>query len=346
MLAHPHRYEIRAALPSDGDAVLSLAQHLNSVNLPADSAAVDGLLRHSAESFDGTKLPAPKRKYVFLLYDNEQQRVVGTSTIVAQLGRRDAPYIYFDVFSEEKYSRDLNLHFEHQALRIGFSYDGPTELGGLVVDPQYRRAPERLGLCISYVRFLFIAARRAAFKEQLLAELLPPLEADGTSHLWNALGRRFTNMSYREADRLSHENKDFIRDLFPSAPVYTSLLDEAAQSVIGQVGEQTRGVEKMLRRVGFYYGSRVDPFDGGPHFFADTSQVTLVQRYRALPTYSTSDEPLTPAILARFYDGPPYFQALLTGVRFAEERLQARPEALTRLGVESGEVLHAIPTLP
>ncbi|MEN9578117.1 MAG: hypothetical protein RJA70_1126 [Pseudomonadota bacterium] len=338
------RYEIRAALPSDHDALLALAQHLNSVNLPADSAAVSRLLQRSAESFQGDALPEPKRKYVFLLYDNQERRAVGTSTIVAQLGSRDAPYIYFDVFTEEKYSRDLNLHFEHEALRIGFSYDGPTELGGLVVDPAYRRAPERLGLCISYVRFLFIAARRAAFQEQLLAELLPPLEADGTSHLWNALGRRFTNMSYREADRLSHENKDFIRDLFPSAPVYASLLDEAARSVIGQVGEQTRGVEKMLRRVGFYYGNRVDPFDGGPHFFAETGQVTLVQRYRALPVQAVSEPPQSRGLVARFYDESPYFRALPADLYMGEEQLGVSADVLSALDVQSGDVLHAIPT--
>ena len=48
--------------------------------------------------------------------------------------------------------------------------------------------------------------------------------------------------------------------------------------VIGKVGPQTRGVEKMLRRIGFRYAERVDPFDGGPHFTAPTDEVLLVQR--------------------------------------------------------------------
>ena len=34
--------------------------------------------------------------------------------------------------------------------------------------------------------------------------------------------------------------------------------------MIGEVGAQTRGVEKLLRRIGFRYAERVDPFDGGP----------------------------------------------------------------------------------
>jgi len=123
-----------------------------------------------------------------LIRDRELGEAVGTSMIVAQLGRRDAPYIYLDVSTEEKYSSSTDLHFHHTVLRIGFSYDGPTELGGLVVHPDHRHAHEKLGLLISYVRFLFIAMHRELFKTELLAELMPPLEPDGTSHLWRLSG--------------------------------------------------------------------------------------------------------------------------------------------------------------
>jgi arginine N-succinyltransferase len=126
---------------------------------------------------------------------------------------------------------------------------------------------------------LFIAMHREDFRDELIAELLPPLEPDGTSHLWEAYGRKFTGLSYREADRLSRSNKEFVRGLFP-AEIYASLLPEDAQQVIGEVGAETRGVEKMLRRIGFEYAERVDPFDGGPHFAAATDRVTLVAASR------------------------------------------------------------------
>ena len=79
----------------------------------------------------------------------------------------------------------------------------------------------------------------------------------------------------------------FIRDLFPRGEVYASLLSKEAQDVIGKVGAQTRGVERMLRRVGFRYAERIDPFDGGPHFVANADEVTL-----------RSALPLTPSIVA------------------------------------------------
>src|SRR5580693_8460751 len=276
-------YEIRGALPADEDQLLEVAAHLNTVNLPADRAEIRAILEHSQKSFTGAVKDPRRREYVFVVVELGQNRIVGTSMIIGQLGRRDCPYIYVDVFEEERYSGTLDKHFRHVVLKIGYSYSGPTEIGGLIVEPDSRKRPERFGIAISYVRFLFIKMHRDWFRDELLAELLPPLEPDGTSHLWNAVGRKFTEMTYAEADRLSKKNKEFVRALFPEGPIYATLLPESAQDVIGKVGAQTRGVERMLRRIGFRYAWRVDPFDGGPHFTAPTDEITLVRASHLAP---------------------------------------------------------------
>ncbi len=338
------RYEIRGATPEDEGPLLGLARNLNTVNLPNDREHVRRLLLHSAKSFAGDM--APKlRKYVFVLWDLETRTAAGTSMIVAQLGRRGAPYIYFDVLGEEKYAASVDKHFHQRLLRIGFSYDGPTELGGLVVAPEYRKAPERLGLLISYVRFLFIAAHRSFFRDQLLAELLPPLEADGTSHLWEAIGRHFTDMSYREADLLSSENKDFVRDLFPRDAIYVTLLARDAQNVIGQVGAQTKGVEKILRRIGFEYADRVDPFDGGPHFIAATDTVVPVIGTRSLPLGdpSPSSERGARCLVARDLSGAPFFRAVESRGVVVDGSLRLPAEIASELGVTAGDAVYFLP---
>jgi arginine N-succinyltransferase len=258
------RYEIRAAGTADQDLLYGLARFLNTVNLPDDRAAIARILELSERS----------------LHDRQEEKAIGTSMIIAQLGRPGEPYIYLDVDREERYSATLRKHFVHQVLSVRYVYDGPTEIGGLVVHPAYRNAPEKLGSLISFVRFLFIAQARQDFQAELLAELLPPLEPDGTSHLWEALGRHFTGMSYSEADVLSKRNKEFIRGLFPQGEIYASLLPPRAQAVIGAVGKETKGVEKMLQRIGFRYAQRVDPFDGGPHFVAGTDEVIPVRLTR------------------------------------------------------------------
>ena len=336
------RHEIRGALQSDEDAVCELARHLNSVNLPNDRDHVRRLLEHSEKSFRG-ELPERRRKFVFLICERSTGEALGTSTIIAQLGRRDAPYIYLDVIDEEKYSHTVDRHFRHTVLRIGFSYDGPTELGGLVVAPAHRRAPERLGQLISYVRFLYIAEHRALFREQLLAELLPPLEPDGTSHLWEAFGRRFTGMSYAEADLLSSENKSFIRDLFPSGNVYASLLSPEARSVIGKVGAQTRGVEKMLRRVGFRYAKRIDPFDGGPHFIAPLEEISLIGDTRRLPLRVGTPAGAAPrSLVARSLSEAPFFRAIAVPAATNEAAVTIAAEAASALAAKDGDELSVL----
>jgi arginine N-succinyltransferase len=339
------RSEIRGATRADEEDLLSLARHLNSVNLPHDRPHVQRLLEQSERSFSGDIKDVRKRKYVFLLRDLETGHAVGTSMIVAQLGRRDAPYIYFDVITEEKYHAALDRHFQHTVLHLGFSYQGPTELGGLVVLPEHRGAIDRHGLLISYVRFLFIAMHRELFQGELLAELLPPLEADGTSHLWEALGRRFTGMSYGEADLLSSTDKSFIRDLFPSGGIYASLLSVEAQSVIGKVGTRTRGVEKMLRRIGFRYAERIDPFDGGPHFLAAADDVTLLRNARvARIGRAAGVRPAGRALLARDLMEPPYFRAVTCDVQTLDEtHVAVASQVQAELGLAENDLAYVLP---
>ena len=302
------RYEIRAASVEHLEDLSQLARHLNTVNLPDDPGAIRHLLETSERSFSGDIRDPRKREYVFVLWDREERRAVGTSMIVAQLGRRGVPYIYLEVREEEKYSATLDRHYVHRVLTTRYSYDGPTELGGLVMHPESRRSPERLGSLISYVRFLFIAMHRADFREQVLAELLPPFEPDGSSLLWEAYGHRFTGLSYRQADQLSRSNKEFVRSLFPDE-IYATLLSPEAQRVIGAVGAETQGVEKMLRRVGFEYAQRVDPFDGGPHFTCPTDKVTLIAAAKRYEPGLTWDEPLQ-GLVGRSYTQRPYFVAV------------------------------------
>jgi arginine N-succinyltransferase len=316
------RFEIRTALPGDEQGLLRIARHLNSVNLPDDEPSIHDIVELSFKSFSGEIQNLRKRQYVFVLVDRKpddgsHERIVGTSMIIAQLGQRGAPYSYFDVLDEEKYSATIDKHFHHTVLRIGYSYNGPTEIGGLVLDPAYRKSTERLGTMISYIRFLYLAMHRELFQDEVLAELMPPLEPDGTSHLWEALGRRFTGMSYAEADLLSKKNKEFIKGLFPEGTIYATLLSDEAQKVIGKTGAQTRGVEKLLLRIGFRYAHRVDPFDGGPHYTARMDEITLVEetlRRRA-------DRPVTPqptdmkALCAVEMSEPPFVRAVVAQVR-------------------------------
>ena len=262
--------------------------------------------------------------------------------IYAQHGTKRAPHIFFRVEADERYSVTLDKHMAHQTLRIGYNYSGPTEIGGLILLPEYRRNTDGLGKALSYVRFLFMRMHREMFRNQVLSELLPPLEADGTSKLWEALGRKFTGLSYQEADLVSKDNKEFHPRVVPRrsdprrAPSRTTCSRSSARS-----GPETRPVEAMLRKIGFDYAEQIDPFDGGPHFVANTDQITIVRDSAEVEvkTVDAADTERPWAVLA-VHGGThrPPFRAISTRVIPMENGgLGITAEARQRLGVEDGQ---------
>jgi arginine N-succinyltransferase len=261
--------------------------------------------------------------------------------IFAQHGTRRAPHIFFRVEKDERYSVTLDRYFVHTALRIGYNYDGPTEIGGLIVLPEYRETPEALGKSLSYVRFLFMRMHRDWFRDQVLSELLPPLEPDGTSKLWEHLGRHFTGLGYQEADLLSKDNKEFIHALFPADPIHTELFPDDVRAVIGVVGPETRAVEKMLRRVGFTYANQIDPFDGGPHFTARTDDISIVRDAREVKVVAAEDadgERPWCVLAVERHGQRPQFRA--TGARVVPLEggtIGVTADIRRRLGVEAGD---------
>jgi arginine N-succinyltransferase len=337
---------VRAVEAGDLPAVVSVAQHLDSVNLPNDPGRLAQMIDVSERSFAG-QLPPAKHELLFVVVERDEagrEQVIGSSMIFAQHGSRQAPHVFFDVRDEERYSESLDRHFRHTVLRIGYNYRGLTEVGGLVLLPRYRGNPAQLGKLLAYVRFLYVALHRDSFCDEVVAELMPPLEPDGRSLLWEAVGRHFTGLSYQEADRLSRENKEFIRTLFPQDPIYGSLLPPAAQALIGQVGPTSKPVERLLRRIGFSYAQRIDPFDGGPHFHARTDDITLVKTARRLRV-SAADRSAaaTDAFVAREAPEPPFFRAVRAPVRLGDGTAALPEDVATFLGVKGDDLVGLTP---
>ena len=331
-------FRIRQAYREDVEQVLAVAEHLDTVNLPHDRKVIEGILDRAERSFTG-ELPPGDREFVFVLEDLAKARIIGTSMIYAQHGTKRAPHIFFRVENDERYSVTLDRYFVHQTLRIGYNYNGPTEIGGLILLPEYRRNVYALGKALSYVRFLFIRMHRPIFRDHVLSELLPPLEADGTSKLWEALGQKFTGLTYQEADRLSKDNKEFINALFPDDPIHTELLPEDVRALIGQVGEDTRAVEKMLRRIGFDYAEQIDPFDGGPHFVARTDDISVVRdAAEVVVRFGAAPDAKSWAIIAVETPGQPQFRAVGARVTPLEAGVVGVGEDTCRvLGIEDGQ---------
>lgn len=272
---------VRNARHDDLAQMHDLARQFGLLNLPADKKVLSDKIDRSVQSFAGD-LPKDQSEYLFVLEDVEEAQVVGTSLIMAKHGNEDVPHSFFKILKRNHYSDDLGLGFIHQVLRFQLDPDGPTEIGGLLVDKSYRRRPEKLGKLISLSRFLYIAMHPDRFEDRVLCELTPPLTDEGRSEFWEALGRRFTGLPYQEADLLSQSHKEFIRALFPEDDIYLCLLDAKARTVLGRVGEHTKPAQHLLESIGFEYLDEVDPFDGGPHFGCATNEIKPIQQAKNL----------------------------------------------------------------
>ena len=346
---------LRDATSADLPGLKRLAKIFNTVNLPNEPKELRRIIDVAAKSFS-KRIKAPlEREYLFVMEDTERGKVIGTSQIMAQHGTPEAPHIYFDVLDEEHYSETVGRVFRHKVLRIGFDYNGPTEIGGLVLDPAYRGHPIKLGKQLSFVRFMFMAMHRERFRDRVIAELLPPLGEGGRSALWEAVGRHFTGLDYGEADLISKHNKEFIRNLFPTGNIYVSLLAPEAQDVIGRVGPATEGVRKMLEAIGFRPVDRIDPFDGGPHFEAGTDElwpVTETTSGRALIGEGRAivDGPGESAEGLIAWEPPPRakagrFRATWSDFRFSNDggKIELPTETAALLRLKGGEPIHALP---
>jgi arginine N-succinyltransferase len=257
---------LRSAQPTDLKDLYKLSKIMTFINLPPDEDIIRNKIASSMKSFKHPSTELHRNYYIFVLENLHTSEIIGVSMIHAQHGTEDEPHFFLSVGQEAKFSQTINTGFVHGTLKLGLDTNGPTEIGGLILDPEHRGSGEKFGKQLSFVRFLFMAQHPERFKPMVHSELMPPLDRHGNSPLWEAIGRKFLNMNYTEADILSRSNKEFILSLYPSENIYQTLLPLDAREAIGKVGKETEPVKRMLESIGFRYTYEVDPFDGGPHY--------------------------------------------------------------------------------
>ena len=286
---------IRRAKASDLDLLLKLAKMVHFINLPADKDIIAEKIERSRRSFqavhDGTALSVKDGDrsavgnspiFMFVIEDISTGNPLGTSMIVARMGGPGHPNISFQLEKKHFFSEDLQQGTSHTVATLQLDESGPSEIGGLILGPSFRRNPYKVGKQISLIRFHYMGLHRQQFADRILAEMMAPITPDGHNTLWEYLGRRFINLPYTEADKFCQRSREFMVSLLPREPIYLSLLPPEARKLVGQVGPDTVPARRMLEELGFRYTNRVDPFDGGPHLEALTDQIPLVRETMSL----------------------------------------------------------------
>lgn len=336
------QFLIRGVEARDLPDLFRLSRHLDSYNLPADRKRLRALIADSRRSFAGKPTDISRAKYLFVLEDAARRCVVGSSLIVAKHGTPGLPHLFMTHFVEKRTSATLRKTVEHRCLRLGATEDGPTEVGGLVLLPEYRGHAEKLGHWLSMVRFLFMAAHAKRFQRFVLAEFLPAFLKAGQSPFWEYFGRKFTGLSYRAADRLSIDNKEFVLSLFPRSTIYQDFFPKDIVKYLGQVGNPSRPAARILKKMGFIYLQQIEPFDGGPYYGALTRSIRPVrQAVQVQARRAASSKGARPYLLLAESAGGPRALVAPAVVRGSDADFSA--QAMKTLSLRPGDWLWATP---
>lgn len=284
-------FVIRPTKLDDLDTLVKLAKMVYFINLPPDRDIIGEKIRRSRRSFEGEVLhgaatgrpglgkglATASPLFMFTLVDPDTGNALGTSQVVARMGGPGNPNLALRLRKREFFSTDLQNGATHVTAKLELDESGPTEIGGLILQPSYRGHKAKLGKQLALVRFHFIALHRSIFGDRVLAEMMAPITDDGRNEFWEAFGRRFINLSYEEADRFCQNSREFMTSLLPREEIYLSLLTAEARRVVGKVNIETIPARRMLEKIGFEYHDMVDPFDGGPHLEAKTEDISVVK---------------------------------------------------------------------
>ena len=263
-------------------------------NLPSDRGAMEARLARSAHAFDIALSEPMDELYMFLMeVDGEP---AGTALLFSRVGE---PYgfVNFKMTTLVHASPSIEKRVACDILVLNHDFTGATEVGGLFVDPARRGGG--VGRFLARSRYLFLAQSPERFSDTVVAELRGWQEPDGRQPFWEAVGHRFFDMDFHEADLMNARlGNHFIADLMPQYPIYVAMLPEDARACIARTHENGAAAYKMLLAEGFRYTRYVDIFDGGPVVSAARSDIRTIRESRLLPVSSVDDAATEPRLLA------------------------------------------------
>ena len=335
---------IRPASPEDLDALVALARvaGVGLTTLPADRRLLAARVQESQHALKVDVIRPAGESYLLVLEDVLSGQIVGTAGMVARVGGFE-PFYSYRLEGSVHACPQLGVFKTIRRLHLVADHKGPSEIGTLFVHPNARGGGN--GRLLSLSRFLFMAAFRDRFADQVIAEMRGVSDADGVAPFWDAVGRHFFDMDFGEADCQSAGDKQFIADLMPHHPIYIPLLPPEVQAIIGEVHDDARGALKLLKQEGFCFGEQVDIFDAGPLYRAPIDQVRTIRDSQVAPLQG---------VVAALEDGPQMlignerleFRACLGHVSPVDGGVTVTRAVALSLGLHLGDPVRYVPARP
>ena len=230
--------------------------------LPRTRATIERAVEHSIASFKAQPDMPTEESYFFVL-ESTDRSVAGTAAISATAGSSGTFFAFRnDVLNQV--SRDLNISHNVHALTLCSDLTSCSQLSSFYL--RNRRGAGDEAALLSRARLLFAAVAPQRFSEKFFASMSGITDANGRSPFWDALGRKFFQMDFLEAERMIEgaRNRTLIVELMPHYPVYVPLLPGEAQAAMGQVHAEGELPFQILSDEGFEPDEYIDIFDGGP----------------------------------------------------------------------------------
>jgi arginine N-succinyltransferase len=333
---------VRPVSVTDLPALMDLVRQAGPgfTTLPDSEERLAHRLRWAQRTF-AEQVERADADYLFVLEDDEQQ-VVGISALAGAVGLRD-PWYNYRVGLTVSASPDLGIERQIPTLFLNNEMTGQSQLCSLFLRHDQRQGTN--GRLLSLARLLFVAEFPQLFGDKLIAELRGSADEQGCSPFWDSLGRHFFKMEFSHADHLSGlGSKSFIAELMPRQPLYTCLLTEQAQAVIGKAHPNSEPAMRILNAEGFAHKGYIDIFDAGPVIEAPVSNIRAVRDSQALVlSIGTPDEQAPVWLIynrrlenCRITTA----QARMVGDSLVVDRLTAK-----RLQLQPGNSVRAVPLL-
>lgn len=279
---------MRPVTMADLPAVHALAVQAGGgmTNLPANEDTLRGKLARAVASF-GKQATRPGGEFYMLVLDQDG-KATGTAAVFASIGEQFG-FVNYRINREFYYSESTKARVERDVLVPTHDFTDAAEVGSLFISPQARGGG--IGRLLARARYMFIAQSPKIIADPVCAELRGWRAPDGAQPFWNAVGGRFFDMGFEEADAHNAAfGNQFIEDLMPRYPIYVDMLPEDARACLGRPHASAVPALKMLEEEGFAYNNYVDVFDGGPLVDARQAQIRTIRQSKLAALTDIRDE--------------------------------------------------------
>jgi|GEM_PF-5739186 len=303
---------LRPVESSDLDALytLALSAQWGMTSLPKDKTFLKDKIEHSIHAFQQAENERHEEWYVWVLVETSTQKVIGTCGILDQVGLKTPFYSYKLIHHNTPPLTTLEWETQHQ---------GPTELGGLMILPEYRKL--KLGRFLSLARLVVIASFPKRFETHLIAEMRGISDSDGNSPFWGQTGQKTSGLTFAQADfetaKHSWEPQNRLNTF-----INISQLDEITQNLIGKTHPDTKAAQQLLESEGFRWKGLLDILDAGPKLEAKISELKTIRNTHTKKISHVLSQELFNSVYHPKKDGN---KMILFNARFPDAKLACSP---------------------